>query len=1103
MKKSIIVLLVLAILAGIGLTSCKNEVQAPVDELVSISFGYDSSRALTASLQEFDVDDYYWFYESEKADGSGLKSGQTGAGLTDLSSENAMATVLGNALPANCGDNGPEKGLENPVEGFSKGLWNFRLFAVTVEYVYNENTQANETVYHPVYIGEAHSVLIDNDHHTVKVVVSPFSADYQIGEEYGYLKIGNIQFKEASSQSSVTAGALTITDKVSSYNSSAKKWEEVSRAPVNGKFTLLGGTYLYERIYSLGVSEITRGSVLVTVYPNLTTTVSGFVTELTTSFGFETSENPDVVNVSAEATIAYNDTTHTSDTYTLAVDGQDVSKVEAEITKDAADDLIEELTGIFAQTDSSIADIDLDHTSTSMNLNLGVRTTATTAESVAYDINMTAVVTYGEGTSAKAMTADVKTVPDYVMVTVNMQSGVSVTSVTHSGKKMKAVSDIDKAGTSESTEDGAGVETADADGIYVGFYKYDSVYNKLYIKTRSFSPFVVNYKYVESDSMAKVIRYVADKSDITELSHASITSAEVDILELKSELKKIMKVLPAMDFSVNPNPKSDGYPAGAYNDILNAIQTGTFVTFMPKFDAAGKTAGELPESDAYYSGGKINTIEGWGDYQNTEFSGWRTDFRVVTNDDFKNGDFYLVGHYVIGNIPLGPVPITDISDLVEDGYMDVMKQLGGDYLVIPYDLLLGLCSTEDGVRHGFNCGAYAVSSNAYGKKITVQLILTNDNLIKEGEEPETVVCAEVVCAFHAPDADQNALMSAVINQLDDSKQLLIHKDSDGTNCSNDMYMSLADFRDSVNKTGKYYDEGDSTKFCGYTYSGYTVTLQCDIDLDNEPWTPIGSKSAHYAFSGTFDGNGKVIRNLYFNDDTKSDANKNIGFFGLVENAVIENLKVSGKITAHATAAGIVARAVGSTTIENVTNDVDVAAWDKVGGIVGAAYSNWTSADTAYNEKNREIRIINCTNMGDITCLGQATDYTHKVAGAIVGHTAQFGKTICEGCTNSGEIKALAIDNGNVVGSGSPRAGFVIGTCSNNVNYNPEGYNAGVYIYNCTDNTNLTVAVASVDGTDPRPIYGVYVKYSQNEAYVELENPSFNVPVYFNGEVYSY
>ena len=98
---------------------------------------------------------------------------------------------------------------------------------------------------------------------------------------------------------------------------------------------------------------------------------------------------------------------------------------------------------------------------------------------------------------------------------------------------------------------------------------------------------------------------------------------------------------------------------------------------------------------------------------------------------------------------------------------------------------------------------------------------------------------------------------------------------------------LAWFRDYVN--GTIGDEGEAA---GTTHSSASAKLIADIDLsefchakdaakntDELSWTPIGNK-----YQGTFDGNGKIIRNLYIN------ATSNFaGFFGYADAGCIKNI----------------------------------------------------------------------------------------------------------------------------------------------------------------------------------------------------------------------
>ena len=79
------------------------------------------------------------------------------------------------------------------------------------------------------------------------------------------------------------------------------------------------------------------------------------------------------------------------------------------------------------------------------------------------------------------------------------------------------------------------------------------------------------------------------------------------------------------------------------------------------------------------------------------------------------------------------------------------------------------------------------------------------------------------------------------------------------------------------------DAGDLAQFAarvngGKDFSGKTVKLTADIDLENQEWTPIGDDGYNNLFSGTFDGNGKTISGLQI-----TSANDGfVGLFGFIK-----------------------------------------------------------------------------------------------------------------------------------------------------------------------------------------------------------------------------
>lgn len=269
MKKSIIVLLILAVLAGIGLTSCKNDIQAPVDELVSVSFENESSRALSASIQSFNTDDYYWYYAAWKVTDTALKSGQTSS--YDETGKVAVKSDGSTGLGV--------------VSGFSQGYWKFKLFG------YIKDSQNNLKL---VYQGENTLVLLKSSatnnvaSNTVNVTVSPVLTGgngtlvvLTDATEENHVTMNQLEGNAAVYGSDYFPRIESITLLGTSTPSYAPEHTVVDS---NTTVELAPGTYMVTVAFSDHAdSDATvnyaRGSVVVTVYSNLTTTIKGSLDE--------------------------------------------------------------------------------------------------------------------------------------------------------------------------------------------------------------------------------------------------------------------------------------------------------------------------------------------------------------------------------------------------------------------------------------------------------------------------------------------------------------------------------------------------------------------------------------------------------------------------------------------------------------------------------------------------------------------------------------------------------------------------------------------------------------------------------------------------------
>ena len=166
------------------------------------------------------------------------------------------------------------------------------------------------------------------------------------------------------------------------------------------------------------------------------------------------------------------------------------------------------------------------------------------------------------------------------------------------------------------------------------------------------------------------------------------------------------------------------------------------------------------------------------------------------------------------------------------------------------------------------------------------------------------------------------------------------------------------------------------------------------------WTPIGNFDNRY--QGTFDGNGKTIRNLYINNA----ASGYVGFFGYAEKGSIKNITFdNAKVKSTAECTGILAGYEEYCFIENIKTlaNCSVEGKDKVGGIAGSAIDN----------------IINCENHAMV----KGTSYV----GGVVGRYDGEYKSITL-CANYGVVTGSAEGVGGMVGQ------FGSGTIQNSANY---------------------------------------------------------------------
>ena len=214
------------------------------------------------------------------------------------------------------------------------------------------------------------------------------------------------------------------------------------------------------------------------------------------------------------------------------------------------------------------------------------------------------------------------------------------------------------------------------------------------------------------------------------------------------------------------------------------------------------------------------------------------------------------------------------------------------------------------------------------------------------------------------------------------------------------------------------DDGETTA---------SAVLTADIDLNNQPWYPIGDKE-YSPYTGTFNGDGHTISGLNINNDYR-------GLFGFVGTdddniGTVKNLTVSGTVSGYGDVGCIVIKNSGRVENCAFSGSVSVSGPDSgriyVGGVVG---------------KNNGT-VTNCYNTGNVSVTSSDISNVGGVVGYNVGRV--------ENCYNTGNVSVTSSDISNVGGVvGTNDAGASVENCYNTGSVSGSyvggvvGYNIGI------------------------------------------------------------
>ena len=253
MKKTLSVLLIVATVLLV-LVSCNSE-QKFTEDLVSVSITSSLGKSLSGST-DFDVNNVTtWKYTAKKVNG-GLKTGET----------SVKVALVDNVRT-------------NPL---SQGIWDFELYGY-------KTVNSEEKL---ICSGKVSNVKITTNEHLVSIVVAPSQT------EQGTIAIGDIKIADSNG---ITYSGDEYTLAVEVYEGKSVAGTKVTLT--DNKATVNSGSY-YVLVNFTGktVGDVHQGAVVVNVYDNLTTTVSGTIQEVAQSA--DMNKKAEKITASEEATVA-------------------------------------------------------------------------------------------------------------------------------------------------------------------------------------------------------------------------------------------------------------------------------------------------------------------------------------------------------------------------------------------------------------------------------------------------------------------------------------------------------------------------------------------------------------------------------------------------------------------------------------------------------------------------------------------------------------------------------------------------------------------------------------------------------------------------------
>ncbi|MDR2713570.1 MAG: S-layer homology domain-containing protein [Clostridiales bacterium] len=226
---------------------------------------------------------------------------------------------------------------------------------------------------------------------------------------------------------------------------------------------------------------------------------------------------------------------------------------------------------------------------------------------------------------------------------------------------------------------------------------------------------------------------------------------------------------------------------------------------------------------------------------------------------------------------------------------------------------------------------------------------------------------------------------------------------------------------------KLYTAQDLNNVRNNLSGSYMLMNNIDLaDFNSGQWVPIGNASA--SFTGVFDGQGYVIKNMVISND----GYQYTGLFGAIggeaniKNVGLEDTNIDlWHSSANHYAGGICGYSSSSGSVINCYN---------TGHISSYSYSRYSYAGGICGYSSGSIFISNCYNTGDVATAASNYLESFSHAGGICGYSAGSGTVSILNCYNTGNISSSIGDYSDAGGiCGRNEARTSISNCYNTGN----------------------------------------------------------------------